>query len=157
MRRSTEILVGVFMILAIAAFALLAVKVSGLTTSLGSGGYEVTAEFQNIGALKVNAPVKVAGVKIGYIEDIGYDPQTFEAVVTMLIEPQVNNLPNDSSASILTEGLLGANYIGISPGFSDQNLVNGGKIPTTHSALIFENLIGQLLFNMNKKDEAKKS
>lgn len=150
-QRSIETLVGFFMILAIAAFAVLAFKVSGLTSNLGQKGYEVSAEFQNIGSLKVNAPVKLAGVRIGYISQITYDPQNFQALVMMRINPKLTNLPMDSSASILTEGLLGTNYIGINPGFSDENLKSGSKIQTTHSALILENLIGQLLFNVGKK------
>lgn len=152
-RRATEILVGLFMIIAIAAFAVLAIKVSGLTGSFSGSAYTVTAEFDNIGSLKVNAPVKLAGVKIGSVESISYDSQSFRALVTMQIQDKVNNLPMDSSASILTEGLLGANYVGISPGFSDQNLANGSQIQSTHSALILENLIGQLLFNVNKKSK----
>lgn len=150
-RRTTEILVGLFMIIAIAAFAVLAIKVSGLTSNFSGSNYTVTADFDNVGSLKVNAPVKLAGVRIGSVASISYDPQSFRAVVTMQIEDKVNNLPLDSSASILTEGLLGANYVGIGPGFSDQNLANGGQIQDTHSALILENLIGQLLFNVNKK------
>ncbi|MBX9705755.1 MAG: outer membrane lipid asymmetry maintenance protein MlaD [Gammaproteobacteria bacterium] len=150
-RRATEILVGLFMIIAIAAFAVLAIKVSGLTSSFSGSTYTVTADFDNVGSLKVNAPVKLAGVKIGSVASISYDPQSFRAVVTMQIQDKVNNLPLDSSASILTEGLLGANYVGIGPGFSDQNLKNGSQIQDTHAALILENLIGQLLFNVNKK------
>lgn len=151
-RRTTEILVGIFMVIAIAAFAMLAIKVSGLTSSFGTGdSYAVTADFQNVGSLKINAPVKLAGVRIGYISNITYDPQSFQAVVTMRIEKRANNLPMDSSASILTEGLLGANYVGIGPGFATENLTNGSQIQTTHPALILENLIGQLLFNVGKK------
>jgi phospholipid/cholesterol/gamma-HCH transport system substrate-binding protein len=150
-KRSTEIMVGIFMIIAVAAFALLAIKVSGLTGSFGSNYYTITAEFQNIGSLKVNAPVKLAGVKIGYVANIGYDPQSFQAVVTMEINSATNNLPMDSSASVLTEGLLGANYVGINPGFASENLKAGSSIQKTNSALILENLIGQLLFNINKK------
>ncbi len=150
-QRTSEIWVGIFIILALAAFTMLALKVSGLTPSLNNNNYTITADFQNVGSLKANAPVKLAGVKIGYVSAISYDPQSFEAVVTMQLDDKTNNLPLDSSASILTEGLLGANYVGLSPGASEQNLKAGGRIQTTHPALILENLIGQLLFNLGNK------
>ncbi len=149
--RTVEIIVGLFVVIAIACFAFLALRVSGLIVNMGSSGYTVTAHFDNIGGLKIRAPVDIAGVRVGQVTHITLDPSTFEAVVTMMINPEQQYIPIDTSASIFTEGLLGSNYVSLVPGVDEQFLVEGGKITTTHSALILENLIGQFLFNANKK------
>ncbi len=140
--------VGLFMLAAIIALLFLAFRVSGLTHMSKSDYYTVTAEFDNIGGLKVRAPVRLAGVSIGRVAKISLDPQSFRAQVTLLINKKDNNLPLDTSAGIMTEGLLGANYVSLTPGFDTQALKAGGVIQTTRSALILENLIGQLLFNL---------
>lgn len=152
--------VGLFIIAALCALLLLAFKVSGLTTELGGGHYYfVTADFDNIGDLKVRAPVTVSGVKVGRVSAIQLDPQSYRATVTLQINNRYKELPVDTSASILTQGLLGSNYMSLSPGFENQMLKAGGRIQTTHSALILENLIGQLMFNLsgdkNKKADSK--
>lgn len=157
-RRTAELMVGIFMILGVAAFLMLALKVSGLTHFSQTQGYRVKADFSNIGGLKVRAPVTIAGVRIGEVENIQLDPQSFNAKVTLLINAEQNKIPAfDTSARILTEGLLGSNYISIVPGFETEEeggpkryLREGDAIEKTQEAIILENLIGQLVFNINK-------
>jgi phospholipid/cholesterol/gamma-HCH transport system substrate-binding protein len=150
-----EIVVGLFMLAGIAALAMLAFKVSGLAGMMSSHYYVVTADFDTIGSLKERAPITIAGVKVGQVGKIDLDRTTFQARVNLLINDRENNIPNDSSASILTQGLLGANYISITPGFSNMILKKGDKIQNTRSALILENLIGQLLFSMQNGGKNK--
>lgn len=151
-KRIIEMTVGLFMIAGMLSVLLLVLKVSGLSQSVSSDNYRVVAEFDNIGSLKARAPVRIAGVKIGQIEKIELQDQRFKAKVTLLINKNENHLPSDTSASILTEGLLGSNYISLTPGYEDKLLTNGSVIENTHPALILENLIGQLLFSMKNKD-----
>ena len=150
-QRVIEIFVGLFIVLALVALLVLAIRVSGFTGGDNKDGYVVTAEFDNIGGLKVNAPVQIAGVKVGEVVSITLDQQTFRADVTMDIFSKNTMIPSDSSASIFTAGILGAQYISLTPGFATTNLTDQSQIQATHSALILENLIGQLVFNMNKK------
>ena len=155
-----ELSVGVFIIAALCALLFLAFRVSGLTTDVGNGDYyTITADFDNIGDLKVRAPVTVSGVKVGRVSNIQLNPQTYRATVMLQINNGYKDLPVDSSASIFTQGLLGSNYISLSPGFENQMLHPGDRIQTTHSAIILENLIGQLMFNLtnDKKSTPAKS
>ncbi|HEY0720373.1 MAG TPA: outer membrane lipid asymmetry maintenance protein MlaD [Gammaproteobacteria bacterium] len=145
--RSVEILVGLFIAAGMAALFMLAMKVSNLSAASERGGYDVTAKFQNISGLKERSAVMVAGVKVGRVSHIGFDPQTFEAVVTLHIGDQYNMLPTDTSASILTSGLLGEKYVGLEPGGEESVLKNGDTIRLTQSAVILEQLIGQLLYS----------
>lgn len=147
--RWLELSVGIFMIAALCGLFFLACRVSGLTHMSGGDYYTLRADFDNIGGLKVRAPVSVSGVKVGQVVAIALDPQTYRAEVLMHINDHFKDLPLDTTASILTQGLLGSNYISLSPGFEQQLLKNNGQIQTTHSALILENLIGQLMFNLN--------
>lgn len=145
--RAMECIVGLFVIAAMAALLVLAFNVSGIALWNKSGYYDVSMEFDNIGDLKERAPVTIGGVKIGRVQKISLDKTDFRAKVQI----QVKNgylIPMDSSASILTQGLLGSNYIGIAPGFSPENIQPNGDIITTHSALILENLIGQLMYSL---------
>ena len=147
--KTIEIMVGLFILAGIIALVLLAFKVSGVDHLVSKQYYVVTANFDNIGGLKTNAPVSMAGVTIGQVEEINLDSQTLQATVTMVIDQKYKDIPADSSAGILTQGLLGSNYIGLTPGFdSDHVLKPGSEIVTTHSAVILETLIGQFLFNM---------
>ena len=148
-RRVVETFVGFFMLLAIAGLVFMAFKVSGLTDSSFSSGYTVTGSFDNIGSLKVRAPVKIGGVAVGKITAIILDPVTYQAEVKLLIFDQYK-IPEDTSASIYTEGLLGSNYISLAPGYATVYWKNGSKITQTYSAMILEKLIGQFLFNVNK-------
>jgi phospholipid/cholesterol/gamma-HCH transport system substrate-binding protein len=129
--------------------------VSNLTVVNTDEGYDVTARFENISGLKVRAPVTMAGVRIGRVTEVGFDPRTFEAVVTMHISDRYNELPADSSASIFTAGLLGEQYIGLEPGGDMEVLKEGSEIMLTQSALILEQLIGQFLFSKAAEGEAK--
>jgi len=155
-QRFVDISVGLFMLLGVLALLTIVVKVSGLSHFVSQKGYKVTADFTDIGGLKVRAPVTVAGVKIGEVTDIQLTSGDLNAKVTLLLQ---NDKPipfSDSSARILTEGLLGSNYISIVPGFEDDTdkghpfLREGDSISKTQEAVILENLIGQLLFNIKK-------
>lgn len=144
--RFMETLVGIFMLAGIVALLMLSLKVSGISDFIiGRQGYMITAQFDNIGNLSVRAPVKVAGVTVGRVEEINLDSKTDKAVVKMWVVAD-NKLPTDTSAGIFTEGLLGINYVGLSPGYDNDFLKDGSQISNTHSALILEDLIGQLLF-----------
>ncbi len=142
-----ELVVGLFMLIGIVALVILAFKISGLTSFGNSKTYTVTADFDNIGDLKPRAPVTLAGVVVGQVGKIVLDSKTFRAHVVLLIYAKNNDSPTDSSASIFTQGLLGSNYISLTPGFADTNLKNGDRIEVTRSALILENLIGQFLYS----------
>lgn len=152
-KKMVEINVGLFIILGILALLMLAFRVSGLTRYAMHHSYAVTADFNNIGDLKPRAPVTIAGVSIGQVKSIYLNNETFRAVVTLLIHSDEKKIPEDSEASILTAGLLGSNYIDITPGFGERYLAEGSHIEDTHSAIILENMIGQLLFNGKKENK----
>lgn len=141
--------VGVFILAGMLTLLWMALRVSGLTV-LRNHQYTVSAEFDNIGSLKLRAPVKLAGVVIGRVVGIQLDQKTFRAKVTMQFGQQYQQIPEDSVVSIYTAGLLGANYINLSPGYEVTYLKPGGEIMTTHSAIVLENLIGQLIFKQKK-------
>ena len=148
--RTVEITVGAFMIAGILSLLMLALQVSGLSYFFKEEpGYRVQAEFSNIGGLKVRAKVSLAGVVVGRVVKIGLEPETFNATVWIAINPnRVDKLPIDTHASILTAGLLGDNYISLTPGFNDtQFLKEGDIIPvgSTDSAVILEQLISKFL------------
>lgn len=147
-QRVIESSVGLFLILAITCFCVLAFKVSGLTGLFPSANYTIYATFDDIGSLKVRAPVKIGGVQIGQVERIELDPNSFRALVKMKIEKRFNQIPDDSSAGILTAGLLGDNYIAITPMYNDRYLSNGARIDVTQSAMVLEKLIGQFMYKI---------
>lgn len=146
-----ELSVGAFMLAGILSLLMLALQVSGLSHFLREeSGYKIHAEFSNIGGLKVRAKVSLAGVVVGRVDEIRLEPKTYNATVTMTIDPTlVTNLPSDSHASILTSGLLGDNYISLTPGFSETALKEGDmvSIDNTDSAMIIEQLISRFLVN----------
>ena len=144
--RSTEILVGLFVLLGLATLLFLALKAANLASFSTETTYALTARFDNIGGLKVRAPVRSAGVVVGRVTAISLDPKTYQGVVRMDIR-QSFLFPKDSSAKILTSGLLGDQYVGLDPGADEANLAPDATITQTQSALVLENLIGQLLFN----------
>ncbi len=148
--RTVEIWVGIFVAFGFAALVMLAMQVSNLSSLYANEGYIITAEFENVGGLKVRSPVKMGGVRIGRIEKIVYDDEKYNAVVNMRINGEFSKIPIDTSASILTSGLLGEQYIGLVPGGEDLFLADSDKIDPglTQSAMILENLIGQFLYNM---------
>lgn len=145
--RTVEIWVGLFIAAGLAALFMLAMQVSNLTVVSDNKGYNITARFENISGLKVRSPVTMAGVRLGRVTNITFDPQTFEAVVTMHINGEYNQLPADTSASIFTAGLLGEQYVGLEPGGDMEVLNEGSEIVLTQSALVLEQLIGQFLFS----------
>jgi phospholipid/cholesterol/gamma-HCH transport system substrate-binding protein len=145
-RRGIETLVGVFVLLGMIAVVFLAMKAANLTSFTAGPTYALTARFDNIGGLKVRAPVKSAGVTVGRVTSIALDPQSFQGLVTMELDSAVR-FPRDTSAKILTAGLLGDQYIGLEPGGADDNLAGGDQIKMTQSAVVLENLIGQFLYN----------
>ncbi|MNF47206.1 putative phospholipid ABC transporter-binding protein MlaD [compost metagenome] len=150
--RTLEIGVGLFLLAGILALLLLALRVSGLSATPSSDTYKLYAHFDNIAGLTVRAKVTMAGVTIGKVTAIDLDRDTFTGRVTLQLEKRVDNLPSDSTASILTAGLLGEKYIGISVGGEDAVLKDGATIHDTQSALVLEDLIGKFLLNTVGKE-----
>jgi phospholipid/cholesterol/gamma-HCH transport system substrate-binding protein len=144
-KRATDFWVGLFVLLGFAAAAFLALKAGNLASFGTTETYTVKAKFDNIGGLKPRAPVKSAGVTIGRVTGIGFDDKTYQAVVTISLEKKYQ-FPKDSSAKILTSGLLGEQYIGLEAGADAANLADGTPIKMTQSAVVLENLISQFLY-----------
>ena len=144
--RTLEIGTGLFVLLGFVALFFLTTQLpaSGLKLGAVKKGYHVTADFDNIGDLKVGSPVTMAGVKIGDVDSIRFDPKSFKAVVGLRLGKQYNEIPDDSFASIQTQGLLGGKYIGFSPGGSDTYFKDGGRVDQTQSAIVLESLINKL-------------
>lgn len=153
--KTVEIWVGVFVAAGLAALFMLAMKVSNLSTYSNDEGYDIFAHFEDASGLKVRSPVTMAGVRIGRVQDIIFNPQTFEAVVTMRIEKQYNTLPKDTSASIYTAGLLGEKYVGLEPGGDEDNLKSNDKIKLTQDSLVLEKLIGQFVSKFLESESSK--
>ncbi len=145
--KTVEIGVGLFVALGLAALLMLAMKVSNLAELTAPDGYQVTARFENIGGLKVRAPVTMAGVRMGRVTHISFDDNSYEAVVRFSVNPRYVRIPIDSSASIFTAGLLGEQYIGLDAGGDEAFLTDGGEITLTQSAIVLEQVIGQFLYN----------
>lgn len=155
-RKSLELWVGLFVASGILALAMLAFKVGNLTTADVVDGYRIKANFDNVGGLKIKAAVTVAGVRVGRVTGIAFDSNKYQAVVTMDIGGQFTNIPEDSSATILTSGLLGDQYIGLEPGGAEQYLKDGDVIRVTQSALVLEKLVSQVIFSKTKEDGSAK-
>lgn len=154
-RQTLDLWVGLFVLMGLAALVFLALKVANLS-SFGTGDtYSIRASFDNIGGLKVRAAVKSSGVVVGRVTSIGFDNQTFEARVDMAISSQYR-FPRDTSAKILTSGLLGDQYIGLAAGGDTKELANGDTIKITQSAVVLENLIGQFLYSKAAEGPDKK-
>ncbi|MDR3419603.1 MAG: outer membrane lipid asymmetry maintenance protein MlaD [Nevskia sp.] len=149
--RALEVLVGFFVCLGVAAVFVLTFRVASLNTLGGDGKYDIKAKFDTIGSLAPGASVKIAGVRIGRVRGIAIDPNTFQAVTTLEIDGRQSNIPSDSTAKILTAGLLGEQYISIEPGGDEQPLKNGSEIKFTQSAFVLENLIGKFLTTVTEK------
>ncbi len=147
MNRSTiDLWVGIFVMMGIGGILFLALKVGNLVSVGAAPGYRLEANFDNIGGLKLRAPVKAAGVVVGRVEAIRFDPKTYQAVVTMKID-EGTEFTADTIASILTSGLLGEVYVGLDAGGDTKMLANGAVIKKTQSAVVLEKLIGQFLFD----------
>jgi len=149
-RAKTDFWVGLFVLLGAIALVFLALRAGNLSSFSFAPTYQLSANFDNIGGLKVRAPVKSAGVVVGRVSDIAFDNQTFQAVVTLDLEEQYR-FPKDSSASILTSGLLGEQYLGLVPGAEEDNFADGEKIRYTQSAVVLEQLISQFLYGTAEK------
>ena len=145
--RQIEILVGAFIAGGLVALFFLAMKVSNLGALNTGDSYQIKAAFDNIGSLKVKAPVTMAGVEIGRVSDIGYDKENFQALVILDIYREYDQIPDDTFAKILTAGLLGEQYVGLDPGGSETVLRDGSEIELTQPALVLEEVVGQFIFS----------
>ena len=145
-KKSTEAMVGAFVVLGLAGFVFLALKAANLASFGSAQTYRLSARFDNIGSLKVRAPVRSAGVSIGHVTAITLDAKTYQGLVSMEIKQGIE-FPRDSSAKILTAGVLGDQYVGIEPGSDDKNIGPNEVIKQTQSAVVLEDLLGRLIFN----------
>lgn len=151
--RTVEIGAGLFALLGIGALFFLTTQATGGDDFAARQVYRVTARFENVGSLKPRAPVAMAGVTIGRVQKIEFDPELLNAVVTIVIDARYNMIPDDSDASVLTAGLLGSQYIGLQAGGSDTYLEDGSEVPFTQSAVVLENLIGKFLVRSSNEDD----
>lgn len=147
-----EFVVGLFLLAGFVAFAFLALRVSGLSFGASTESFQVTAKFLDIGSLKSRAKVTMDGVVIGKVSSVALNKEDFMADVVMEIDAYYDNLPVDSTASILTAGVLGEKYIGLEPGAEEESLKNGDVISDTQSAVVLEKLISKFLLSMGKKE-----
>lgn len=154
--RTIEVAVGLFVAAGLAALFVLAMKVSNLTAFTDDTGYQLVAKFENVGSLKVGAPVSIAGVRVGRVASIGIDHTTHEAVAKLNINKEYTDIPADTGASILTAGLLGEQYVGLEPGGDVKVLKAGDEIKLTQPALVLEKIIGQFLFSKAQEGPSKK-
>ena len=150
--RAIDVSTGLFVLLGVAAIIFLVTQIANREFSSNGKGYDVVAQFDNVGGLKVGAPVKMAGVTIGRVVAIGYDMKLFKAVVHLGIDGRYDEIPDDSDASIYTAGLLGGQYIGIEPGGSEDYLKDGSQVEFVQNAIVLENLISKYLFGQAIKE-----
>jgi len=143
-RKLPEILTGLAVIVIAAVFLVYAL---GRADAVSSGGYPLTAQFSSIGGLTVGSDVKIGGVVVGHVTDERLDPQTYAAVVKLEIDNDIK-IPEDTSAAISSDGLLGGNYVSLSPGGSMTNLAPGASFQVTQSAINIEDLLGKFIFSM---------
>lgn len=152
--RTVEISTGLFVLLGFAALFFMVTQITNRELSVDGRSYRVTAQFENIGSLKPGAAVSMAGVTVGRVDSITYDQNVYKAVVTMRIASDYNRIPNDSDAAIMTSGLLGGQYVGITAGGGEEYLKEGDRIELVQDALVLENLINQLVASfMGRRDE----
>lgn len=157
MQRTTmDLWVGLFVTAGVGALLVLALKVGNMGTYSAAQSYTLMGNFENIGGLKPRAPVKSAGVVVGRVTDIQFNPETFDAIVTMSIDSRYQ-FPKDTFASILTSGLLGEQYIGLAAGGDEIMLKSGDKIMKTNSAMVLEEMIGRFLFNKASEGDGDKN
>jgi phospholipid/cholesterol/gamma-HCH transport system substrate-binding protein len=153
MQRTTmDLWVGVFVLTGIVALMILSLKVGNLSTYGSAQSYAIKGNFENIGGLKVRAPVKASGVVVGRVSDIQFSTQTYDAIVTFNMDSRYQ-FPKDTFASILTSGLLGEQYIGLAAGGDEQMLTEGDTIMKTNSAVVLEEMIGRFLFDKAAEDD----
>ena len=151
--RTIDLSTGLFVLLGFAAILFLVTQITNREFSFGaSGAYRVNAQFENVGGLRPGAPVSMSGVTIGRVESIGFDMDALKAVVTLRIDGRYDRIPQDSDASIFTAGLLGGQYIGITPGGAEEFLHDGSQIEFVQDAIVLENLISKYLFSQAGKE-----
>ena len=155
--RAIDVSTGLFVLLGLVAIVFLVTQISNREFSLTETSFRLKAQFENIGGLKTGAPVKMAGVTIGRVEQIDYDMQLLKAIVTLRVDQRYDEIPNDSDASIFTAGLLGGQYIGISPGGSEEYFKDGDQVAFVQDAIVLENLISKYLFSQAEKESAAKA
>lgn len=148
-----ELASGIFLLLGIFALIWLATRATDYGQDLGKETYQISARFTNVGDLKNRAPVKIGGVTIGLVDSVVLDKESYEAVITMTIDQRFNEIPTDTSAAILTSGVLGDRYVGLEPGGSPDALREGDELFITQSAVVLEQLVGKYLFNTNNGDD----
>ncbi len=151
--RAVELGTGLFVLLGLAALFFLTTQTTGNQSFSDGDTYEVIARFENVGTLKVRAPVSMSGVTIGRVTGIEFDTASLEAKVTFIINNEFDQIPDDSDAAIQTSGMLGSQYIGLQAGGSETSLQQGSEIEFTQSAIVLENLISKYLFNSSGDDE----
>lgn len=156
-KKGLNLTVGMFIVAGALALTVLALKVSGFSKYSTHNAYTVMAIFDNIGDLKVRAPVTIAGVRVGEVASIVVDHHSFHAKVQLRIDKQQDQLPSDTSAKILTAGVIGANYVELIPGFNDEVLKDGMVIEDTQSAIVLENLIGQVIYSLTSGNSSSSS
>ena len=151
--RAVELGTGLFVLLGLAALFFLTTQTTGNQSFSDSDSYEVFARFENVGTLKVRAPVSMAGVTIGRVTAIEFDPEYLNAKVTLIIDNEYDQIPDDCEAAIQTSGMLGSQYIGLQEGYSETSLVDGSEIEYTQSAIVLESLISKFLLSAGGGDE----
>src|SRR5687768_4270292 len=151
--RAVELSTGLFVLLGFAALFFLVTQITNRELSINGNSYEVYAHFENIGSLKPGAAVSIAGVTVGRVESITFDQNVYKAVVRMRINTQYNKIPVDSDASIMTSGLLGGQYIGLTIGGAEEYLGNGDQIEFVQDALVLEKLINQMVATFSRRGE----
>jgi phospholipid/cholesterol/gamma-HCH transport system substrate-binding protein len=152
--RAVELSTGLFVLLGFAALFFLVTQITNRELSTNGRSYAVQAQFENIGTLKTGAAVSMAGVTIGRVERIRFDQSVYKAVVDMRIASQFDRIPVDSDASIMTAGLLGGQYIGITAGGAEEYLADGSRIEFVQDALVLENLINQLVASFSRRSDS---
>ena len=150
--RAIDVSTGLFVLLGFAAIMFLVTQITNREYSWRDASYRLTAQFENVGGLKPGAPVSMAGVTIGRVESIGYDMDLFKAIVTLRIDAHYDRIPNDSDAAIYTAGLLGGQYVGLTPGNSEDAYHDGDSIEFVQDAIVLEKLISKYLFSQAGKD-----
>ena len=151
--RAIDVSTGLFVLLGFAAIMFLVTQITNREYSWRDESYRLRAQFENVGGLKAGAPVSMAGVTIGRVESIGYDMNLFKAVVTLRIDSRYDHIPNDSDAAIYTAGLLGGQYVGLTPGNSEEVYRDGDSIEFVQDAIVLEKLISKYLFSQAGKDK----
>jgi phospholipid/cholesterol/gamma-HCH transport system substrate-binding protein len=155
--RTIEFSTGLFVLLGFTSLFFMVTQITNRELSVNGDSYGVQAQFENIGSLKPGAAVSMAGVTVGRVESISFDQNVYKAVVKMRIKSEFNRIPADSDASIMTSGLLGGQYVGVTAGGGDEFLKNGDRIEFVQDALVLENLINQLVASFNRKDPSSPS